>query len=73
MSAGLVGIEDKHLQLKLTVLVTIVDPEPNQHDTHITILNRVLDAVMPHPDSAIATNKSGEMVSAIATDWEFTS
>lgn len=46
-------------------------PERDKEDEEMAM--RVLNATIPHPDSRIATDRAGESVTVIVSDWEITS
>lgn len=50
-------------------------PEPRHGDRTADRLMaaRVIDAIIPHPDSNIATEKAGEHVTVTVNGWEVTS
>jgi hypothetical protein len=56
--------------IRLTVGVTVIDRNPDTTESDETCLWRVAQAIIPHPDSGIATDKAGEMVTVMVTDWQ---
>lgn len=69
----------KYRTVRLVVDVTVFDDSPDTYlqepkfDMEDRLFNRVVDAILPHPDSRIATSKSGESVTVLMTGAEVTS
>lgn len=61
--------------MRIVLTVTVIDraPLPKTANTEEALFHRVINAIVPHPDSVIATEKAGESVNALVTDWEVTS
>lgn len=58
----------------ITLAVTVSGaPEERSDQNDNDLLMRVLNTVVPHPDSALATDLSGERVTVLAVGYEVTS
>lgn len=63
-----------HNTMRIVLAVSIIDAPINfTREEEEAMMERVLNAVIPHPDSVIATEKAGEKVTVLATEYEMTS
>lgn len=54
-------------RMELTLSLSIFNSPDGRAEE---LFHRVINAIVPHPDSIIATELAGEMVTAIITDWK---
>lgn len=60
--------------MRIVLAVTVSGtPDEQSSPAVMDMMMRVLNAVVPHPDSALATDLSGERVTVLVTDYEVTS
>lgn len=63
----------KYRTLRIVLAVSVFDNDPPDVNFDAEFIDRVAEAILPHPDSRIATARAGESVTVLITGSEVTS